>query len=119
MDASHDIARDHSTGHRSTHDKRSEDRVQADKVGEPGAERHEGEPYDEPCLGKRAISYQPSLRPKEERPDEQQCEDYIGGAGTDVHHRLGPAQGGVDGRLDPRIGAPEARIPHPDLVVER
>ena len=67
-----EIARDHAARHRGAHDERAEDRVQPDEIGEPRAERHEREADDEAGFGERAVSYQPRLRAREQRTDDQQ-----------------------------------------------
>ena len=52
---------DHAARHRRAHDKRAEDRVQADEIGEPRAQRHERESDHKPRLGQRPVLDQPRL----------------------------------------------------------
>src|SRR5260370_11636283 len=64
--------------------------VQTDEIGEPRAERHEREPYNETRFGERAVFYHPRFGSDKHRPHDQQRESHVTNAAADVRQRVTP-----------------------------
>ena len=92
LDTRHQIACADPARNRGPHDERTEHRVQANQVGEPGAECHHRQAGRPPGLGQLAVLYHPILQPREDRPHHEEHKRHIGRPARDVPGRLRPGR---------------------------